>query len=100
MKAIILSVVYLLIATSAVKSASYHRIRREVVSPLAEEPLKEVIAELKKESPVGVEEVQAEKLTENIVADSVSSANVKAVEQLVNCLRHSCIQFHQFIRFY
>lgn len=80
MKSFILSVVYLLIVTSSVKSVSYHyRNGRELVIPSVEEPLKDVISELKKESPVVVEEAVAEKLSENVVPESVPSV-VKAVD--------------------
>lgn len=89
MKAFILCTVYLLIATSAVKSVSYHyRAGREVIAPpLAEEPIKEVIAELKKESPVAVDEAVAEKISENVVPDSVPSASLKAADPLVTFFR-------------
>lgn len=91
MKAIILSTIYLLIATSTVKSASYYyRAGREIIVPSVDEPIKEVIAELKKDSPVAVEALFVEKVPdsvvvpENNVVDSVPQEVVKAAVASVN----------------
>lgn len=77
----ILCAVYLLIAISAVHSASfYYRAGREVIVPTIEE-VKEVISELKKEGPVVVEEIVAAVPSEAVVDPVVKS--VPVVENVV-----------------
>lgn len=87
-----LGVVYLLIAISSVHSASYlYRFGREVVVPTANDEVKEIVSELKKDEPVViVEELAAvpnvpfgsENVEQTVAAKNVpaSAENVPAVE--------------------